>query len=241
MKNAIVAVPTAVNEPIQSYAPGMPERESLKSKLNELSAQTFEIPLIIGGEEIKTENLAECRVPHNHQHILATYHKASEKEINLAIEAAMQAAKEWSAMPWESRVAIFKKAAMLLAGPYRDLLNAATMLQQSKNAFQAEIDSACELIDFFNFNAWYLEEIYAEQPPYSPEGSWNMVQYRPLEGFVFAVTPFNFTSIAGNLPTAPALMGNVVLWKPASSAVYPAYFLMQMLMLFDQLLDLVKH
>lgn len=228
MRNAIVEVPTAVNEPILSYAPGTQERESLKAKLDELSAQQFEIPLIIGGKEIKTGNLAECRVPHNHQHILATYHKAGEKEVNLAIESAMSAAKEWSAMPWESRVTIFKKAAMLLAGPYRDLLNAATMLQQSKNAFQAEIDSACELIDFFNFNAWYLEEIYAEQPPYSPEGFWNMVQYRPLEGFVFAVTPFNFTSIAGNLPTAPALMGNVVLWKPASSAVYPAYFLMQM-------------
>lgn len=228
MRNAIVEVPTAVNEPILSYAPGTQERESLKAKLDELSAQQFEIPLIIGGKEIKTGNLAECRVPHNHQHILATYHKAGEKEVNLAIESAMSAAKKWSAMPWESRVAIFKKAAMLLAGPYRDLLNAATMLQQSKNAFQAEIDSACELIDFFNFNAWYLEEIYAEQPPYSPEGFWNMVQYRPLEGFVFAVTPFNFTSIAGNLPTAPALMGNVVLWKPASSAVYPAYFLMQM-------------
>lgn len=228
MRNAIVEVPTAVNEPILSYAPETQERESLEAKLDELSAQQFEIPLIIGGKEIKTGNLAECRVPHNHQHILATYHKAGEKEVNLAIESAMSAAKKWSAMPWESRVAIFKKAAMLLAGPYRDLLNAATMLQQSKNAFQAEIDSACELIDFFNFNAWYLEEIYAEQPPYSPEGFWNMVQYRPLEGFVFAVTPFNFTSIAGNLPTAPALMGNVVLWKPASSAVYPAYFLMQM-------------
>ncbi len=228
MKNTIVAVPTPVNEPIKSYAPGTPERASLKAKLDELSAQQFEIPLIIGGKEIKTGNLAECRVPHNHQHILATYHKAGEREVQMAIDSAMSAAKKWSAMPWPARVAIFKKATMLLAGPYRDLLNAATMLQQSKNAFQAEIDSACELIDFFNFNASYLEEIYAEQPPYSPEGMWNMVQYRPLEGFVFAVTPFNFTSIAGNLPTAPALMGNVVLWKPASSAVYPAYFLMQM-------------
>ncbi len=228
MNNTIITSPPAANEPIQSYSPGSPERASLKAKLAELKSKTFEIPLIIAGKEIKTGRTGTCRIPHDHQHILATYHKAGAKEVQMAVDAALQAAKTWADMPWTDRAAIFKKMAVLLAGSHRDILNAATMLSQSKNAFQAEIDAACELIDFFNFNVNYMEEIYSEQPPYSPDGMWNMVQYRPLEGFVFAVTPFNFTSIAGNLPSSPALMGNVVLWKPASSAVYSAYFLMQL-------------
>ncbi len=228
MPNNIVTVPIAENEPIKSYAPGSPEKDSLKRKINELKYQHIEIPLIIGGKEIKTGNTATCVVPHDHHHELATYHLAGEAEVTAAIEASQEAWKAWSTTPWEHRVAIFKKMATLLTGPYRDLLNASTMLNVGKNAFQAEIDSACELIDFFNFNTEYAQEIYEQQPPYSPAGMWNQVEHRPLEGFVFAVTPFNFVSIAGNLPSAPALMGNVVLWKPASSAVYPAYFLMKM-------------
>ena len=228
MPNSIVVVPKPINEPIKSYAPNSPERVSIKDKLKELRSTEIEIPLVIGGKEIKTGNTTTCVMPHNHQHVLATYHLAGEKEITMAIEASQQAWKIWSTMPWESRVAIFKKMATLLAGPYRDLLNAATMLNISKNVFQAEIDSACELIDFYNFNAWYAQELYKYQPLYSPSGTWNWVEHRPLEGFIFAVTPFNFVSIAGNLPSAPALMGNTVLWKPASSAVYPGYFLMQL-------------
>ncbi len=228
MPNKIVTVPIAGNEPIKSYAPRSPEKESLKSKITELKSTQIEIPLIIGGKEIKTGNTATCVIPHDHQHILATYHLAGESEVQTAIEASQKSWESWSTTPWEHRVAIFKKMATLLAGPYRDLLNAATMLNVSKNAFQAEIDSACELIDFFNFNAEYAQGIYEQQPLYSPAGMWNQVEHRPLEGFVFAVTPFNFVSIAGNLPTAPVLMGNVVLWKPASSAVYPAYFLMKL-------------
>ena len=228
MYNARVNVPLPPNEPVKNYAPGSPERAALKAKLAELKSKTFEIPLIIGGKEIKTGKLGECRMPHDHQQVLATYHKAGAEEIQMAIEASQEAWKEWSNMPWEARAAIFQKAANLLSGPYRDLINAATMLGQSKNAFQAEIDSACELVDFINFNTYYMYQLYAEQPPHNPKGIWNYVQHRPLEGFVFAVTPFNFTSIAGNLPIAPAVMGNVSLWKPASSAVYSAYFLMKM-------------
>jgi len=228
MNNMLANIPPAVNEPIRSYTPMSSEKISLIKKLDELKSQTFEIPIIIGGKEIKTGNTGKCVIPHNHQHILATYHKASKKEVNMAIESALKVAEGWASMPWQSRAAIFKKMANLLAGSWRDTLNASTMLGQSKNAFQAEIDSACELIDFFNFNAEYMQQIYEEQPPYSPDGMWNMVQYRPLEGFVFAITPFNFTSIAGNLPTSAALMGNVVLWKPASSSVYSGYFLMKM-------------
>lgn len=228
MPNNKVRVPLAVNEPVKSFKPGSPERTSLQQKLKELSSQTVEIPLIIGGKEIRTGNTSTCVIPHDHSHILGTYHKAGEKEVKMAVESAMDAWNKWSATPWEARVAIIKKMASLLQGPYRDLLNAAAMLNMSKNAFQAEIDAACELIDFFNFNATYAQEIYEQQPTYSPDGIWNQVEHRPLEGFVFAVTPFNFLSIAGNLPTAPVLMGNVALWKPASSAVYPAYFLMKM-------------
>ena len=219
----------AVNEPILSFAAGSPERASLQAKYDEMAAQTIEIPLIIGGKEIKTGDTGNCVMPHNHQHVLATFHKAGETEANMAIDAAMDTWKTWSKTSLEERTAIFRKAAELLQGPWRDTINAATMLNQSKNAFQAEIDSACELIDFFNFNAQYAEEIYANQPLISPDGMHNHLEYRPLEGFIFAITPFNFTSIAANLPSAPALLGNVALWKPASSAVLPCYYLMKML------------
>ena len=228
MRNGSPNVPTPVNEPVKSYAPGSPERGALKAKLDELLTEVIEIPLFIGGEEVRTGDLGECRCPHDHQHLLASYHRAGEEQVEMAVAAAHQAWQEWSRMPWEARASVFLKAAQLLAGPWRMTLNAATMLGQSKNAYQAEIDSACELIDFWRFNPWYAGKIYQEQPPYSPTGIWNYVEQRPLEGFVFAVTPFNFTSIAGNLPTAPALMGNTVLWKPASSGVYPAYFLMKL-------------
>ncbi|MCO6473213.1 MAG: L-glutamate gamma-semialdehyde dehydrogenase [Melioribacteraceae bacterium] len=228
MSNAYFKVPDPINEPVFTYKPGSSEREALKKALKELQSEEIEIPLIIGGEEIKTGDLAEIRVPHNHSKLLGKYHKASSKQVNQAIEAALEARKEWAEMPWEHRVSIFLKAAELLAGPWRAKINAATMLGQSKVAHQAEIDSACELIDFWRFNTYYMSELMADQP-YSPEGMWNRVEYRPLEGFIFAVTPFNFTSIAGNLPTAPAIVGNVSLWKPASSAVYSAYFLMKLL------------
>lgn len=227
MSNAYFKVPEPVNEPIKSYAPGTPERDELKKKLTELKSVQIEVPLIIGGEEIKTGDTAEMIIPHEKGHVLGVYHKAGKKEVDLAIEAALEARKEWSAMPWEQRVAIFLKMADLLAGPWRATLNAATMLGQSKTAFQAEIDSACELIDFWRFNSYYMTQIMGDQP-YSPAGMWNRVEYRALEGFVFAVTPFNFTSIAGNLPTAPAIVGNVALWKPASSSVYSAYYLMKL-------------
>ncbi len=227
MSNAYFKVPEPINEPIKSYAPGTPEKAELKKKLAELKSQQIEVPLIIGGEEIKTGNTAEMRIPHDKEHVLGVFHKASKKEVEMAIEAALEARKEWAEMPWEQRVSIFLKMADLLAGPWRSTLNAATMLGQSKTVFQAEIDSACELIDFWRFNSYYMAELMKDQP-YSPRGMWNRVEYRPLEGFVFAVTPFNFTSIAGNLPTSPALVGNVVLWKPASTAVYSAYFLMKL-------------
>ena len=228
MVNMTETIPDPTNEPIRSYAPGSPEREALKRKLEELKSTQAEIPLIIGGKEIKTGVTGTCVMPHNHKHVLATYHKAGKKEVKMAIESALDAWKEWSSQSLEYRAKIFLKMAKLLAGPYRDVINAATMLNMSKNAFQAEIDSACELIDFWNFNAWFAQELYKHQPMYSPDGIKNTTEHRALEGFVFAVTPFNFTSIAGNLPTAPALMGNVALWKPASSAVYPAYFLMKL-------------
>jgi 1-pyrroline-5-carboxylate dehydrogenase len=221
-------VPFPVNEPVRSYAPGTPERQALKARLAELAGERIEIPLIIGGREIRTGETAQAVMPHCHQHVLGTWHKAGEAEIVQAIEAAAQAHREWAAWPFEDRAAVFLKAAELLAGAWRATLNAATMLCQSKTAHQAEIDSACELIDFFRFNAHYAERLYEDQP-LSVGGAWNRLDYRPLEGFVLAVTPFNFTSIAGNLPTAPALMGNTVLWKPASSTVYTGYYIMRLL------------
>ena len=227
MANAFFNIEKPRNEPVLGYAPGSPEKRSLKAKIQELKGSEIEIPLMIGDKEIRTGDLGECRIPHDHGHCLARYHKAGPDEVRMAIEAAVEARKIWSRMAWEDRLAVFLKAAQLLAGPYRDLLNAATMLGQGKNVFQAEIDSACELIDFFRFNSYYATRLYRDQPD-SARGVWNRLEYRPLEGFVFAVTPFNFTSIAGNLPSAPAIMGNTVLWKPASSAVYSAYFLMRL-------------
>lgn len=225
--NGVIMVPYPTNEPVYDYAPGTPEKESLKKLLKKMLSEEIEIPLIIGGREVRTGNLAECRVPHDHQHIIGRYHKAGPDEIDLAVKESNKAWKEWSEMDWVSRASIFLRAAELLATKYRDILNASTMLGQSKTAYQAEIDSACELIDFYRYNAFYMNQIYAEQPD-SSVSVWNYVEYRALEGFVFAVTPFNFTSIAGNLPTSPVMMGNVVLWKPASSAVFSAYFLTQL-------------
>ena len=228
MINARVKVPPPVNEPVLNYAPGSVEKQELQTKLDEFSGQQIEIPIIIGGSDIKTGDVGQCILPHDHQQSLATFHKGNAETVNQAIAAASAARPGWVAMPWEARAAIFLRAAELLAGKYRQVLNAATMLNQSKTAFQAEIDAACELIDFFRFNVSYMPQIFEQQPDSGP-GMWNYVEYRPLEGFVFAVTPFNFTSIAGNLPTSPAIMGNTVVWKPASTAVYAAYWLMQML------------
>ncbi len=222
--NGIIKVPVPSTEPVKGYAPGSPEKASLKAQLKKMLSEEIEIPLIIGGKEVKTGQMADCRIPHDHGHLLGRYHKAGPEEIDKAVESAKSVWKDWSEMDWVSRSSIFLRAAELLATKYRDIVNAATMLGQSKTAHQAEIDAACELIDFYRFNPYYMSQIYAQQPDSSP-GIWNYVEYRPLEGFVFAITPFNFTSIAGNLPTAPAMMGNVALWKPASSAVYSAYFL----------------
>ena len=228
MSNMLPMPPVPFNEPVLGFQPGSPERAELKAKMKELAAQTIDIPVVIGGKEIRTNDLGECRVPHDHAHLLGTYHKAGPKEVKAAAAAASKAKKKWAGMNWEARAAIFLKAADLLAGRWRNTLNAATMLGQSKTCFQAEIDAACELIDFWRFNVAFYHDIMSEQPESAP-GMWNMLEQRPLDGFVFAVTPFNFTSIAGNLPTAPALMGNTVLWKPASSAVYAAYWLMELL------------
>jgi len=228
MTNGIFNVPIPKNEPIFAYEPGSAEKRSLKAKIAELKGKEIEIPVIIGGEEVKTGKTVECRCPHDTKHLLGAYHKAGEQEVDRAIQAALAAQPAWASMSWEARASIFLKAAELLAGPYRPVLNAATMLCQSKTVFQAEIDSACELIDFYRFNPYYMQQIYQQQPQ-SSAGCWNYVEQRPLEGFIFAVTPFNFTSIAGNLPTSPAMMGNVVVWKPASSTVYTAYFIMKLL------------
>lgn len=220
-------IPKPVNEPVFSYSPGSPERKDLKSRLSEMRASLVDIPLTIGGREVRTGNLSDCRCPHEHGHVLGRYHRGGALETQQAIDAALKARKEWASMPWQARAAIFLKAADLLAGPWRSTLNAASMLCQSKNAFQAEIDSACELIDFFRFNVYFAEKIYEQQPLSSP-GTWNTMEYRSLEGFIFAVTPFNFTSIAGNLPSAPAILGNTVVWKPAAVTVYTAHFLMKL-------------
>jgi 1-pyrroline-5-carboxylate dehydrogenase len=230
LNNAILRVPTPVNEPIYSYAPGTPERDLLKAAIAEITSKQVEIPLIIGGKEIRTGKTGKITMPHDHQHVLGEYHLAGEKEINMAIDAAMAAKEGWANLRWEERAAIFLKAAELLSGKYRYLMNAISMLSTSKSAYQAEIDAACELIDFLRFNVYYAQQVYTDQPLYSPKGYWNYVQQRPLEGFVFAVAPFNFTAIAGNLATAPAIMGNTVLLKPASSCVYTPYLFMQILM-----------
>jgi 1-pyrroline-5-carboxylate dehydrogenase len=221
-------VPMPVNEPIKSYAPGSPERAELKARLKSMSNERADIPLIIGGQEVHTGELAQAVMPHNHRHILADWHRANPEHVDMAVKAAESAARDWANWAWEDRAAVFLKAAELLATTWRSTLNAATMLGQSKTAFQAEIDAACELIDFWRFNPHYAQSLYDEQP-YSDRTMWNQLDYRPLEGFVYAVTPFNFTSIAGNLPTAPALMGNTVVWKPASSAMLSAHYIMKLL------------
>jgi 1-pyrroline-5-carboxylate dehydrogenase len=221
-------VPPPVNEPVKSYAPGSAERTELKARLQSMAAERISIPVIIGGQEYRSGDTATAVMPHNHQHVLADWHKATPEMVDKAVAAAAAARKEWSEWAWEDRAAIFLKAAELLTTTWRATLNAATMLGQSKTAFQAEIDSACELIDFWRFNPYYAQELYNEQP-LSNNTMWNQLDYRPLEGFVYAVTPFNFTSIGGNLPTAPALMGNTVIWKPASSAMLSAYYIMKLL------------
>src|SRR5947199_650474 len=226
--NAIPKVPTPINEPVLSYAPGTPERGELKRTVKELSGHQLEIPLVIGGKDVHTGRTVDVVMPHCHRHVLAKAHQAGPAEVQAAIAAARDAWREWSAWGFEQRAAVFLKAADLLATRYRPIVNGATMLGQSKTAHQAEIDAACELIDFFRFNVHYAERIYAEQP-LSVSGVWNYLDYRPLEGFVYAITPFNFTSIGGNLPTATAIMGNTVVWKPASTAVYAAHFIMEIL------------
>jgi len=228
MHPAISKAPVPVNEPVKSYAPGSPERASLTSKLAEMSAARIEIPLVIDGKDVRTGKLGQAVMPHRHAQVLADFHQGGEVEVQSAIGAAIKAHRDWAHLPWEARASVFLKAADLLQGPYRDVLNAATMLGQSKTCHQAEIDSACELIDFFRFNVTFYQQLLQEQPQSGP-GMWNRMEHRPLEGFVFAASPFNFTSIAGNLPTAPALCGNTVIWKPASTAVYSAHFLMQLL------------
>src|SRR5690242_20209976 len=226
--HGIFRVPEPYNEPVKGYEPGSPERDELRHRLDELSGQRLEIPLVIGGEDVETGDTFEAVMPHKRSHVLADVQKGGAEEVERAISAAADAWEDWSRTPWEDRAAVFLRAAELLAGPWRQTLNAATMLGQSKTAHQAEIDAACELIDFWRFNVQYMTRIYEEQPISSP-GVWNRLEYRPLEGFVFAVTPFNFTAIAGNLPTSAALMGNTVVWKPASTAAVSAHFLMKLL------------
>ncbi|MCJ0742625.1 L-glutamate gamma-semialdehyde dehydrogenase [Pedobacter montanisoli] len=220
-------VPAPVNEPVYNYAPGSQERKLLKEALADARSKVLDIPMYINGKEVFTEDKGKVNPPHDHQHLLATYSKGTKKHVEQAIDAALAAKADWENLAWEQRAAIFLKAADLIAGPYRYKLNAATMLGQSKNAYQAEIDSACEIIDFLRFNVSYMAEIYKQQPPVSPNGSWNRVEQRPLEGFVFALTPFNFTAIAGNLPSCVAMMGNVVVWKPANTQIYAANVLME--------------
>jgi 1-pyrroline-5-carboxylate dehydrogenase len=220
-------IPQPLNEPIYSYAPGSPEREKLKTALNELKSKQIEVPLVIDGKEIRTDKKVKITAPHDHNLVLGYAYHGSRKELQVAIDSALKARKSWSAMPVEQRVAIFLKAADLLAGPYRYIMNAATMLAHSKNPFQAEIDAVCELADFFRFNAYYMQMISDIQPINPDPLIWNRIDYRPLEGFIFAVTPFNFVSINGNLPTAPALWGNVAVWKPARSVLYTSHFIMK--------------
>jgi 1-pyrroline-5-carboxylate dehydrogenase len=220
-------VPAPINDPIRSYAPGSSERASIKARLKQMAGEKIDIPLFIGGKEVKTGQCGRAVMPHDHGHVLADYHKAAEQHVALAIDAARAAQKEWASWSFDDRAAVLLKAAELLTSTWRDTINAATMLGQSKTVFQAEIDSACEIVDFWRFNVHYGQALLDEQP-LSDHTMWNQLEYRGLEGFVYAVTPFNFTSIAANLPTAPALMGNTVVWKPASSAMFSAYYLMKL-------------
>jgi 1-pyrroline-5-carboxylate dehydrogenase len=224
--NGFFKVPAPVNEPILNYAPGSKERVELKTALAAARSVELDIPMYIGKNEVRTGKKVKLAPPHNHQHILGYFHQGDKTHVSQAIEAALAAKPQWEELPWEQRASIFLKAADLIAGPYRAKLNAATMLGQSKNAFQAEIDSACEIIDFLRFNVQFMTQIYHDQP-ISGKGMWNRIEYRPLEGFVFALTPFNFTAIAGNLPTSAAMMGNVVVWKPANTQIYAANVLME--------------
>ncbi len=221
-------VPAAVNEPIRSYAPGTPERASLKARLASMAGEHVDIPVIVNGKEYRTGDTAPVVMPHAHQHVLGTWHKATPDLVQQAIAASAAAREDWSRWGWEDRAAVFLRAAELLATTWRDTVNAATMLGQSKTAFQSEIDAACELIDFFRFNCAYAEDLYGEQP-ISDKGVWNQTDYRPLEGFIYAVSPFNFTAIGGNLSGAPALMGNTVIWKPAQTAMLSGYYVMKLL------------
>lgn len=228
MSNALFKVPVAVNEPVRAYAPGSVEHTNLINKYKEMyNQEPIDVPMHIGGKEVRTNNKRPMSPPHEHGKVLGHFNYGDASHVNAAIDAAMAAREEWANLPWEQRAAVFLKAADLLAGPFRDKINAATMLAQSKNVFQAEIDAACELIDFFKFNVQYITQIYKEQPDSLP-GMWNRLEYRPLEGFVFAITPFNFTSICANLCAAPAMMGNVVVWKPAASQIYSAQVLMEL-------------
>jgi 1-pyrroline-5-carboxylate dehydrogenase len=226
--HAIFTPPTPHNEPIKDYAPGSPEREELQRRLHEMQSERLDIPCVIGGEEIRTGDLHQAVMPHRKEHVLADVHQGGAAEVDRAAKAAAEAWHDWSRTPWEDRAAVLLRAAELLAGPWRTTLVAATMLNQSKTAHQAEIDAACELIDFFRFNVEFMTRVYKEQP-ISSAGVWNRLEYRPLEGFVFAVSPFNFTAIGGNLTTSPGLMGNVILWKPASTAALSAYYTMKLL------------
>jgi 1-pyrroline-5-carboxylate dehydrogenase len=226
--SGIRRVPPPVNEPVKAYAPGSPEKAELKARLKAMAAERLDIPLVIGGREVRTGDKAKAVMPHDHRHVLGDWHRASREHVTQAIDAAAQAHREWSRWPWEDRAAVFLKAADLLATTWRATLNAATMLGQSKTVFQAEIDSACELVDFWRFNPAYAQELLAEQP-LSSAGMWNQMEHRPLEGFVYAITPFNFTAIGGNLPTSPALMGNTVVWKPASAAIPSGHWIMKLL------------
>ena len=227
MSKGVFNVPVATNERVKSYEPGSAEREELLSTYQSMYNSTIDVPLFIGSETIHTSEKINMVPPHDHQHVLGQYSMATAEHVNMAIDAALEAREEWAAMPWHQRVAIFLKAADLLAGPFRAKINAATMLAQSKNVFQAEIDAACELIDFFKFNAEYVTQLYGEQPESAP-GMWNRLEHRPLEGFVLAITPFNFTSICANLCAAPAMMGNVIVWKPAGTQVYSAKVIMDL-------------
>lgn len=226
MPKGIYKVPTPVNEPVKQYASGSPERKELQAMLKTMRSKQIEIPMYVGNKEVKSNNKVRIAPPHDHKHTLGYFYKSDKKHIEQAITAALAAKEKWANLSWEHRASIFLKAADLIAGPYRAKLNAATMLGQSKNAFQAEIDSACEIIDFLRFNVSYMTEIYADQPISSP-GVWNRIEWRPLEGFIYALTPFNFTAIAGNLPTSCAMMGNVVVWKPSNTQVYSANVLME--------------
>jgi 1-pyrroline-5-carboxylate dehydrogenase len=226
--HAIFRPPPPANEPVKSYAPGSPEREELKRRLEEMQAERLDVPCVIGGEEARTGDTVPAVMPHHKEHVLADVHQGGPAEVERAIKAAGDAWEDWSRSPWEERAAVFLRAAELLSGPWRATLNAATMLNQSKTAHQAEIDAACELIDFWRFNVEFMARIYSEQPISSP-GVWNRMEYRPLEGFVFAVSPFNFTSIGGNLTSSPALMGNTVIWKPASTAALSAHYIQLLL------------